>query len=180
MVELTEKMLILKTYSRTKSRINYWYKYDDILILNIIDESKNYNFKVYLDYEDFDKVKNISWYPNYDKNNIYYIRGSIKLKLHRFIMNTKQGEVVDHINRNTLDNRKCNLRNVTPQNNTKNCKIYINNNTGFKGISFENNKYGGKFIVTWNTYENTIKKDINIVFQLINMVMMRLKIWQYL
>jgi hypothetical protein len=35
-------------------------------------------------------------------------------KMHRFIVSADEGKVVDHINGNTLDNRKCNLR-ITDQ-----------------------------------------------------------------
>ena len=47
-----------------------------------------------------------------------YVFAGIKGKrtrLHRFIMNAKEGQIVDHINGNTMDNRKANLRFVTHQ-----------------------------------------------------------------
>lgn len=40
--------------------------------------------------------------------------------LHRLIMNCPQDKVIDHINGNPLDNRKCNLRIVTQQENCLN------------------------------------------------------------
>jgi hypothetical protein len=53
----------------------------------------------------------------------YYIRCKYKKKLlhlHRLVCGDKKGLVVDHINRNTLDNRKENLRNITHNENIRN------------------------------------------------------------
>jgi len=42
------------------------------------------------------------------------------VRLHRMIMGEPQGMEVDHINRNTMDNRRVNLRVVTKTENLKN------------------------------------------------------------
>lgn len=50
----------------------------------------------------------------------YYIqlyKNGKKQYLHRLIMGNPKGLVIDHINHNTLDNRKCNLRAVSPAEN---------------------------------------------------------------
>ena len=56
-----------------------------------------------------------------------------KLYLHRVIMNVKKGELVDHINHNTLDNRKRNLRACTQQQNLRNRKLQPHSSR-FKGV----------------------------------------------
>jgi len=45
------------------------------------------------------------------------------VSLSRYIMHAGKGEVVDHINRNPLDNRRCNLRIVNARQNMLNRKI---------------------------------------------------------
>lgn len=58
--------------------------------------------------------------------------------LHRLIMNTPHGMVVDHIDGNRLDNRRKNLRNCKVIDNNRNVSITINNKTGYKGVSIRN------------------------------------------
>lgn len=89
-----------------------------------------------IDIEDIDKIKDIKWTlcNGYIHNN--KIGG-----LHRLIMYCKNDNlVVDHINHNGLDNRKCNLRICTPQENNINISIPTTNTTGIIGL-FYDNKY---------------------------------------
>lgn len=52
----------------------------------------------------------------------------------------KPGYVIDHINGDTLDDRLCNLRAVTPEENNKNRKINTKNTSGVVGVSYKRNK----------------------------------------
>ena len=62
--------------------------------------------------------------------------------LHRFVASRMLGrdlehhEFVDHINGNTLDNRRSNLRVCTHKQNTRNSKLSKANRTGYKGVAF--------------------------------------------
>jgi len=58
------------------------------------------------------------------------------IRMSRRIMEFPKGMVVDHINHNLLDNRRCNLRVCTIQQNNLNRKIQSNNKCGFKGVCF--------------------------------------------
>jgi hypothetical protein len=45
--------------------------------------------------------------------------------------------VIDHINRDKLDNRKSNLRLATKSQNVANSKLYKTNTSGFRGVTFD-------------------------------------------
>ena len=79
---------------------------------------------------------------------------------HDYILNLKpdikNGYVCDHINRDKLDNRKCNLRIVNATINGLNRSLAKNNTSGYTGIFIrDNGKYGArlgdKYIGTFNT-----------------------------
>ena len=70
-----------------------------------------------VDNEDFDRVKGINWCHC----TKYAYNKTIK-QMHRYIMNCPDNMVVDHINGDTLDNRKSNLRIITKQENSFNQK----------------------------------------------------------
>lgn len=63
-------------------------------------------------------------------------RRNISASLHRVVAIAKRGDIVDHINRNPLDNRRCNLRIVPNGVNKQNSKLNANNQSGFKGVYF--------------------------------------------
>lgn len=101
-------------------------------------------YKVLIDDEDWEKVRQYKWRITPPKKNgeIYmrahqYVNGRrVDISLHRYIMGCiyKDGKEVDHINHNTLDNRKCNLRFCTGQENNQNRRKPITNTTGYKGV----------------------------------------------
>ena len=68
-----------------------------------------------------------------------------KIKLHRFIMNAKGNQIIDHINGDVLDNRICNLRLSNSIENLQNTNAQKNSSTGIKGVywSKKRNKWNG-------------------------------------
>lgn len=70
---------------------------------------------------------------------------SSNIALHRYLLG-EEHESIDHINRNRLDNRLCNLRPCTVLENNRNRGACKSNKTGFKGVCFEKSK--GKYKAT--------------------------------
>ena len=54
--------------------------------------------------------------------------------MHRVILGLARGQFSDHINGDTIDNRRANLRAATPSQNMFNRKLNKNNTTGYKGV----------------------------------------------
>ena len=64
-----------------------------------------------------------------------------KLMLHRVILNAPARVKVDHINRDTLDNRRENLRLASDAGNCQNRTLAKNNRSGFKGVRRDRGKW---------------------------------------
>lgn len=89
-----------------------------------------------------------TWVASYSKDTkSFYCQAQLKdkslfgttcLGLHRFIMNAPLGLEVDHINHDTLDNRKVNLRLATRSQNMQNLKgAFSTSKTGIRGVYWE-------------------------------------------
>jgi len=100
-----------------------------------------------VDDEDFEKVSYRKWQaiPDGVPNKFracrkQYINKQYKsVYMHRFIVNAKNHEEIDHINGNSLDNRKINLRICTRSQNNANRKKY-KVNSRFKGSWFDRSR----------------------------------------
>jgi hypothetical protein len=84
-----------------------------------------------VDDEDFDYLNQFNWYAHKNRDNGFYalrtihtglrsIRKTAHPSMHRTIMKEPEGLFVDHIDHNTLNNQKSNLRICTRQQNQRN------------------------------------------------------------
>ncbi len=103
-----------------------------------------------IDDEDFERVSEYKWSISTSRGYNYphtpiRVEGKIKyIKMHRFIMSAGRGMIVDHKNKDTLDNRKCNLRLCTEAENMRNRAKSKVNSSGYKGVRY----------FPWNNHTN--------------------------
>jgi hypothetical protein len=106
------------------------------------------------DLENYEKIKNLTWYDaktGYVKTKSFH--KSPTILLHRFIMNCVNDDfIVDHINRNPLDNRKSNLRIGTMSDNQHNRKLSKNNKSGIIGVQKQLNKWNASICVNYKKF----------------------------
>jgi len=110
-----------------------------------------------VDPEDYEGLSRYKWYACRCKHTYYAGRRLANRKvvlMHREIMKTPPGMVVDHKNLNGLDNRKRYLRNCTPRQNLHNSRPRCVQ-TGFKGVTY--NELTGKY-EAWIGKSGTSKK----------------------
>ena len=100
--------------------------------MHLTIETKKYGIIGYtIDDEDYKLLEGWKISVIRMQGKYYYIqlyKNGKKQYLHRLIMGNPKGLVIDHINHNTLDNRKCNLRAVTPAENYYNMEEYCEKN----------------------------------------------------
>lgn len=94
-----------------------------------------------IDSEDYKRISRFHWCISTSSKYEYAIRNVYKngkriaiVRMHRVIFNVPDGLMVDHINGNTLDNRKKNLRIATRSENMWNRRKTKLNKTGYKGV----------------------------------------------
>lgn len=115
---------------------------------------------ILVDNDDFELVSNYCWYVS-TKGYAYSRKNKKHISMHRLLMNPVKLQV-DHINRNKLDNRKCNLRLVTNQQNQYNTKVPMNNKSGVKGVYYnkECNKWCAQINLNGKTKNLGLFEDI--------------------
>lgn len=99
-------------------------------------------------------VKRYSWFISTNGYVTTSLNTGESLLLHSLILGEIDGLIIDHISRNKLDNRKCNLRYGTHQQNTFNSGVSRNNTTGYKGVYFDKsrNKFAAEITCSRKKY----------------------------
>lgn len=99
-------------------------------------------FRAIVDNCDYKRSSKYKWHAEISKDKLrVYARTDMngkKVRLHRFIMDAKTNELIDHIggNSTTLDCRRKNLRRSNKSQNAANSKLSAKNTSGFRGVHF--------------------------------------------
>ena len=137
------------------------YKIVGDTVILYLDKRNGEQLECFIDLEDLEIISemNVKWFSFWSKTaNTYYaaacqyngsdgkgrsINGKT-LYLHRILMDAKRHEYVDHINHDTLNNRKYNLRLTSNSKNNQHRKgANSNSSTGVRNVNLIN-KYGGE------------------------------------
>ena len=115
----------------------------------------NTNHPVYFDIEDYNKIKNYCWYEDlstgYAKTKTHDNKW---IFMHRLLTDYKY-KLVDHENRNKLDNRKNNLRDISQRNNMLNRDGVIStNSSGYTGVylNIQRNQWAAQICINNKTH----------------------------
>lgn len=98
-----------------------------------------------VDDADFEKLNRFKWHVNRKDHCVYASRGTKRsgvatnVVMHREILGLNHGDglCIDHINHNGLDNRRCNLRICTNQQNQRNSIKSANATSRHKGVYWD-------------------------------------------
>ena len=118
------------------SVLNEYVEHDNYYELHIIN-TRNLEASSKIDKEDYPKVSQYRWTLSVHGNDIRVVASSKDLNrigLHQFILPNATDNVIDHINRNPLDNRKENLRIVSRSVNSTNAKERTESKSGVRGV----------------------------------------------
>lgn len=95
---------------------------------------------------DFEWLSQWKWHAQWDPDtkSYYAVRSALRgdgkqelIRMHRVILGLGPGELGDHKDHDTLNNRRDNLRRCTHSQNMANGRRQSNNTSGFKGVRFD-------------------------------------------
>ena len=127
----------------SKNRSNSQRKYNAYRIEGniVIGVTNNTNEEFYNDIDDFELIKQYTWFAHVDdtryKSLIAKIPGTGKHIKMTALLGCKH---YDHINRNALDNRRENLRQATKCENMRNRSLFANNKSGVTGVHWDQSR----------------------------------------
>lgn len=91
-----------------------------------------------VDSEDFKTLRHFKWFAHLRGSKFYAARkeGGCTISMHRQILSAGGKDEIDHINMDTLDNRRANLRACSRSQNMANSKKRSHNTSGYKGVNW--------------------------------------------
>ncbi len=110
---------------------------------NIAFVSLTKGYTAIIDASDAPLVDQWNWTAQENNRTVYAFRNDRSdqkqrtVRLHRAILGAPDGLEVDHISGDGLDCRRHNLRIVTGAENSRNRRVYVNNKSGVKGVSWQ-------------------------------------------
>ena len=128
---------------------------NNIAFIIVYDNKGEFKDKVMIDIDDLEKVLEHKWHIN---TNGYCRCHDLLIDLQRFLLNLNEfnKNYVDHISGNKLDNRKCNLRIVTNQQNQFNRNNDGSGGNKRKGVSYRKDRN------KWRAYITIDGKQISL------------------
>ena len=118
-------------------------------------------YECILDEEDYEKFSKFNWFASNKDGRIYAYRSKrygprkenkrLTIYLHREIINAPKGAMVDHVNRNTLDNRRENLRLCNSTENAHNTSKFKRKcSSKYKGVCWDKSKKKWQVMISIN------------------------------
>jgi hypothetical protein len=106
-------------------------------------------FKMLYSKRDIDLVKNNSWFVTMDISGSARIVDRKHKQFTSYLFEDKKGYVVDHIDGDSLNNKRSNLRQITRQQNGLNKKTPTTNTSGHIGVRFDKKRDRWKALVSY-------------------------------
>lgn len=110
----------------------------------------NGKYTAFVNDEDYGTVSKYVWYIYKSNSNSLYARAKIrtgnkikKVFMHRFILKAKDGDIIDHIDHNGLNNQRNNIRIANPSINSMNRRNSKKESSTsiYKGVYKKGNRY---------------------------------------
>jgi hypothetical protein len=116
-----------------------------------------------VDDDDYQKLSSYNWSANCLGGRYYAVarlpgKKGVTVLLHRFLLSADSGAYIDHINGDTLDNRRSNLRACTNSQNSRNSRKLATKKTSskYKGVCLP------KRSKKWLAYITVDRRRINL------------------